>query len=229
MLKLSSLILALFYGLGVFLFSNWRLKKELNQQSSELKEQWAEDIKVKFASALNVDAIKVHIYEIEPINGLAASDGRIFLTRGFINQYKIGQVTAYELASVIAHELGHVALGHSKRRMIHFSVQNALRIGLSIALSRIIPRLGGYIAHFIASLFAAGLSRKDEYEADAYASALMIKAGFGTEPQKTLFKKLDSLTYSGSETGQIGWMMSHPKTSDRIQAIEANEVKWGLR
>jgi putative metalloprotease len=64
-----------------------------------------------------------------------------------------------------------------------------------------------------------------DYEADAYASALMTKAGIGTEPQKSLFRKLDKLAGVGGR-GPTAWLMSHPKTADRIEAIEANEQKW---
>ena len=67
----------------------------------------------------------------EPVNGLAAPDGRIFITRGFYNKYRAGEVTAAEMASVIAHELGHVALGHTRKRMIDFSGTNAIRMALA--------------------------------------------------------------------------------------------------
>ena len=94
------------------------------------------------AEALGVERIRVHIYEVAPINGLAAPDGRIFITRGFYEQYRAGTVSAEELASVIAHELGHVALGHSRRRMIDFSGQNAIRMALATVLNRFLPGLG---------------------------------------------------------------------------------------
>jgi putative metalloprotease len=82
-----------------------------------------------------------------------------------------------------------------------------------------------YIAGVLTSLLAARISRKDEYEADAYASALLVKAGIGTGPQKSLFKKLDLLTKSNH--GAVpAWLMSHPKSAERIAAIEANEKRW---
>ena len=75
------------------------------------------------------------------------------------------------------------------------------------------------------SLIAARLSRNDEFEADAYASALLVKSGIGTAPQKALFAKLENLTGArGASTP--AWMLSHPKTPQRIAAIEANEAKW---
>jgi len=84
-----------------------------------------------------------------------------------------------------------------------------------------------WLANLLTSMLAARLSRQDEYEADAYASALLTKAGIGTGPQKALFEKLEKL--SGAKGAQpLAWMMSHPKTADRIAAIEANEVKWGI-
>src|SRR5690606_37864714 len=118
------------------------------------------------------------------------------------------------------------ALGHSRRRMIDFTGQNAIRMVLATLLGRLLPGIGVMVANLLTSLVAARLSRRDEYEADEWASALLVKAGIGTAPQKSLFAKL------GRITGQAGaapaWLMSHPKTGDRIAAIEANERKWGL-
>jgi putative metalloprotease len=129
------------------------------------------------------------------------------------------------MASVIAHELGHVALGHSRRRMIDFSGQNALRTALAMTLGKFLPGIGILIANSVATLLAARLSRGDEYEADAYASALLVKAGIGTGPQKSLFAKLEALTQS--RAGAVpAWLMSHPKTEERIRAIEALEARW---
>ena len=60
-------------------------------------------------------------------------------------------------------------------------------------------------------------------------SALLIKAGIGTEPQKSLFRKLEALTANRAE-GVPAWMLSHPKAEERIAAIEANEARWlGVR
>ena len=134
-------------------------------------------------------------------------------------------MTAEELASVIAHELGHVALGHSRRRMIDFSGQNALRTALAMVLSRFLPGLGIWLANALTSLLAARLSRQDEYEADAYAAALLHKAGIGVAPQKSLFAKLDALT-QGRAGVVPAWLMSHPRTEDRIRALEAMETRW---
>ena len=225
MIKLLPILLAVAYGLAVFKFSVWRTSRELDANSTELADPILKVLTDRMAQALDIERIKVHIYEIEPVNGLAAPDGRIFITRGFFNKYRKGEVTSEEMASVIAHELGHVALGHARRRMIDFSGQNAMRTALAMVLNRFLPGIGPWIAGQLMRLVAARLSRNDEFEADAYASALLVKAGIGTAPQKSLFKKLEKLT--GARGASIpAWLLSHPKTPQRIAAIEANEAKW---
>lgn len=226
MLKFTPILLAILYAIVLYRFSVWRTKQELDGKSTELADPLLKVLTDRMATALDLERIRVHIYEIEPVNGLAAPDGRIFITRGFFRKYRAGDVTADEMASVIAHELGHVALGHSRRRMIDFSGQNAIRTALIMVLSRLVPGIGVLIANLLTSLLAARLSRTDEYEADAYASALLVKAGIGTEPQKSLFRKLDKLT--GARGGAPVWLLSHPKVDDRIAAIEKNEARWSV-
>jgi len=225
MIKFIPIILPLVYGLVMFRLSAWQLNRTLKRQSSLLADrQLLRPIQL-LANALDLESISVSIYEIEPVNGLAAPDGRIFITRGFYDKFTAGEVTENELASVIAHELGHVALGHSKRRMIDFSGQNALRMALGTLLSRILPGVGGILANLLSNLLMARLSRSDEFEADEYASALMMKSGIGVEHQISMFEKLEQLSGNNANL-QPAWLLSHPKTMQRIKKIQENETKW---
>ena len=228
MIKFIPIILPFVYGLAMFRLSAWRLNRTLKNQSSLLADKQLLKPIQRLADALDLESISVNIYEIEPINGLAAPDGKIFITRGFYNKFTSGEITGSELASVIAHELGHVALGHSRRRMIDFSGQNALRMALGSILSRIIPGLGGIIANFLSNLLMARLSRTDEFEADEYASALMMKSGIGVEHQISMFEKLEKLSGNNANL-QPAWLLSHPKTKKRIEKIEENLLKWSAK
>ena len=227
MLRFTPILLAILYAVVAYRFSVWRTQKQLDAQSTELADPALSAVIGKLAKALDLPRIRVHIYEIKPVNGLAAPDGRIFLTRGFYARFRAGEVTAEEIASVIAHELGHVALGHSRRRMIDFSGQNAIRAALGMVLGRFVPFIGYWLAGLVTSLLAARLSRGDEYEADAYAAALLTKAGIGTAPQKSLFRKLAALT--GNTGSAPAWLLSHPKTEERIAAIDRLEKGWAVR
>jgi len=228
MIRFTPILLAFLYAVAMYRFSVWRTRRELDARSTELADPRLKDMTDRLARALDLPRIRVNIYEIDPVNGLAAPDGRIFITRGFYRKFQQGEVTAEELASVIAHELGHVALGHARRRMIDFSGQNALRTALAMILSRFLPGIGVWIANGLTTLLAARLSRGDEYEADEYAAALLTKAGIGTAAQKSLFEKLEALTQSRAGAAPA-WLMSHPKTADRIAAIAKLEDKWAVK
>ncbi len=225
MLRLTPILLAIAYAFVMYRISVWRTHRELDQKSTELADPALKRMTDRLAAALEVSRVPVYIYEIDPVNGLAAPDGRIFITRGFYRKFRNGEVSAEEMASVIAHELGHVALGHARRRMIDFSGQNAMRTALIMVLNRFIPFIGAIIANALTSLLASRLSRADEYEADEYAAALLTKAGIGIGPQKSLFHKLEDLTEQ--RAGMVpAWLMSHPKTDERIAALEVLEQRW---
>lgn len=227
MLKLLPLLLALGYGVALYWMSAWRTRRMLDAQSRPLTDDRLNLLASRMAKAAGVPAVPVHVFEVDQVNGLAAPDGRIFLTRGFLDKYRRGHVTAEELASVIAHELGHVALGHSKRRMIDVTGQNATFVMLTALLSRFVPFFGVWIARMVSTALAASLSRRAEHEADAWASALLVKSGIGTSPQKSLFRKLEQLTGSAGE-GIPDWLRSHPQIAERIARIEEREARWNL-
>ncbi|MDR5651811.1 M48 family metallopeptidase [Ruixingdingia sedimenti] len=231
MLKFAPILLAILYAMAMYWFSAWRTRKMLAENAAELADPELRRQAARLAEALDLPKITVNLFEVEPVNGLAAPDGQIYITRGFYQRYRRGEVTAEEIASVIAHELGHVALGHTRRRMIDFSGQNAVFVTLVALILRAVPVVGPLLAVMVARLvtgaLAARLSRGDEYEADAWAAALLVKAGIGTAPQKSLFRKLPGLT--GLREGAVpAWLMSHPAAADRIAAIEAREAQWGL-
>ncbi len=231
MLKFAPILLAILYGLVMYRISAWKMARDLSANSNRLVDPTIKVLTDRMAKAIDLPAIDVRVYEIEPINGLAAPDGRIFITRGFIRKYRAGEVSSDELASVIAHELGHVALGHSRRRMIVFTGQNAFRTAIVLAAGRFLPFapilrwISGYLANGLTALFTAKLSRNDEYEADAYAAALLVKAGIGTEAQTSLLRKLDRLSHGNSQAVPA-WFLSHPDPKKRVTAIENLAERW---
>ena len=201
--------------------------RQLDAQSRPLTDPKLLHLADRMARELDVANLQVFVQNTPVINGLAAPDGRVFITQGFMDKYRTGHVQAEEIASVIAHELGHVALGHSQRRMIDYSGQNAIRMALTMVVGRFIPFVGPWLIGLATQLLAARLSRRDEYEADAYAAALLTKIGIGIGPQRSLFRKLDHL--AGGANGTPAWLMSHPKSEERIAAIETLSRGWNTR
>jgi putative metalloprotease len=225
MTLLLSLLLPVLYAVITAQISVWRSKSALAAQSAPLRDPHLLAALSPLAQALGQDHLRVQIYDIPAINGLAAHGGQIYLTRGFINAFHAGQVSGPEIAGVVAHELGHVTLGHLRRRMIDFTGQNAVFVVLSALLSRLIPVIGLWIAQVLSVALMARLSQRDEYEADTFATALMIKSGYGIAPQISLLERLDSIT--GHTQRPPEWMASHPKTAARIKAIRAAAARFG--
>lgn len=223
-IKLAAILLPILYALVMWRFSVWRLGRELDARSAPLRDPRLDPVIGRMANTLALPEIPVNVYEVAQLNGLAAPDGRIFLTRGMVEAFRSEQITAEEIASVIAHELGHVALGHTRRRMIDFTGHSAIRLALASILGRILPGVGAHLAGFLSALLAARLSRRDEYAADAWATALLIKAGIGVDGQKSLLAKLEQ--QAANREGPAAWLMSHPRANERIAAIEANAQRW---
>lgn len=223
LLRLLPILLMLAYGLVLWHVSARSLARALDAKSRRLNDSRLAPVLDRLAAALGVATVPVHVYEVEAVNGLATPDGRVFLTEGFLRLHRQGRVSAEEIGAVIAHELGHVAHGHARRRMIDFTGQNALRTVLTGVLGRMIPFAGVWIANTLTTALAAKLSRRDEFEADEFATALLIKAGYGAGPQIALFEKLETLT---GTTAMPAWLATHPAATERIAAIRRHLDRW---
>ena len=119
MLKIFSILLPIFLGIIGYKISSKKMSKYLEQNSFSLKDPIINSLLKKVSFSLNLPKIEVYILEDANINGLASNDGKVFLTKGFLDKYYSGIVSAEELIGVISHELGHLALGHTKKKNGH--------------------------------------------------------------------------------------------------------------
>ncbi len=224
LLKLLPVLLILGYALAIWRGSRWRLEKELNANSTPLDDPEVADQMAKLGEAVDIPQLSARVYEIPAINGLASPDGRIFITRGLLNWRRSGLFSADEITAVVAHELGHIALGHHTRRMAVWAAQNAARYALILLLARFVPIIGVFIANLLGSLITAQLSQADEFEADAYATALLIRAGLDPTAQMRILRKLEKMG-NGAAAGPA-WLLSHPSSEERAKRVEALIEKW---
>ena len=158
------------------IYSSKNLSKKLEKKSKVFHDPVIDNYLKAFKSMLDLGNLRVFVLNEKQINGLVTPNGNIYITQGFINQYKLGKVSGVELTSVIAHELGHLALGHTKKRLITFSAISAISMVISTILSRLLPYIGAIIGRYLSQVLISGLSRKDEFEADSYAAALLIRS-----------------------------------------------------
>jgi putative metalloprotease len=200
-----------------------RLRRALRDKSRPLDDPTLNAMIERLADAAGVAGLKAELFEMPVVNGLATPDGRVYLTTALFDKYRFGLLRAEEVASVVAHELGHVALGHHRRRLIDWTGQSIAALALGVLLNRFIPIIGFYIANFVAGLLMMRLSRRDEFEADRFATALMMRAGLGHEPQIAMFRKLERMVPGPKPAA---WLASHPPVGERVAAIETNAASW---
>ncbi|WP_118136684.1 M48 family metallopeptidase [Oceanicella sp. SM1341] len=229
MLRLLPLVVALVMAWLWWQGSSWHTRRSLLKHSKPLSDPVLAAHVACMADTLGTGPVEVRVYDHTAINGLASPDGRVYVTSGLIRRYRAGEIGSAEVASVIAHEIGHLALGHAPRRRLDFLGQNAMRLVLGLVIGRFIPFIGPLIATkaaaLLASLLAARLSRRDEFEADAYGAALMHRIGLGHAPQVALLRKLDA-DAGRRGSGMVAWLASHPPVPDRIAAIETLAKDW---
>jgi len=94
----------------------------------------------------------------------------------------------------------------------------AAKAAAGLFLPRALTGLIGTVVQYASKAFHMGLSRRDEYEADAFAVALMQRSGFDPRASVTLLEKLDRMAEGRS--APIEWLASHPPNAKRIAAVE---------
>jgi putative metalloprotease len=225
---MTRLIPILLMIIGIFAMvriSAWQSGKQLLRTSRPLLNDQIDALLHRLANTAGIDKVEVRLLDMPVVNGLATPSGEIYITRGLFRKFQTGRISAAELASVVAHEMGHLALGHTKRRVIDVSGAQMVHIILGSILNRFIPILGWIVARWVATFMSTRLSRKDEFEADAYATALMIRSGLGAEPQARMLEKLKDLVPETSAQ-ETNWLASHPPVTERALAIRANAERW---
>ena len=221
------LLMPILLVVGVYVWFRFRASTSghaLRKQSKILQNDQLDGLFQRLADAAGIEHVQVRVLPDRNPNGLATDTGEIYVTQGFIDCFQKGEVTARELASVAAHELGHLALGHMRRRALQVGGIQAAQLVLGGILGRLIPFFGGYLAVWLLGLVTAKLSRNDEFEADAYATALMVRSGLGAEHQATLLEKLPNLIPGAG--AQASWLSSHPPSDQRAAAIRDNAERW---
>jgi predicted Zn-dependent protease len=139
----------------------------------------------------------------DEVNAFATMGGFVYIHTGLI---KLAENEA-ELASVIAHEIGHVTAGHSLEQMRQQAIsqgiltaagldqQQAVQLGVSLALD---------LPH----------SRQDEYEADQLGLSMLTKAGYAPGAMVDFMQKLQR---QGNNIPSF--LSTHPAGRDRVQAL----------
>ncbi len=155
------------------------------------------------------------VVEDRSVNAFATMGGFVYINTGLIAKAE----NEAELASVIAHEIGHVAARHAVTQMRDVALSQGLMSAAGLNESTMV-QLGVQLAVNLPN------SREDELEADRLGLRNLQRARYAPVGMVTFMQKL--MRQGGSAPA---FLSSHPATSARVtalsRAIEPNEAYQG--
>jgi len=163
---------------------------------------------------------KVTILNSPAINAFALPNGQLYITRGLI---ALANDRA-ELASVLAHEMGHVIARHAAIRDEQAKQAAIISHVVNDVLSD--PNMGA-LALAKSKLTLAAFSRAQEFEADGIGVGMSARAGFdpfGAARFLTDMQRNADLKSAGGNTDPraLDFLSSHPATPERVKNALAN-------
>ncbi len=164
-----------------------------------------------------VDGIPLNykVYRTNEINAWAMANGCVRVYTGLMDA-----MTDDEVQGVLGHEIGHVALGHTKKAMQTAYATTMAREALNTyGGSKVTELTQGQLADLAENLINAQFSQHQESEADNYSYELLKKKNLNREALVTAFRKLAAIGGSDHVLNQM--FSSHPNSNTRADNIQA--------
>jgi beta-barrel assembly-enhancing protease len=157
---------------------------------------------------------RVYIEDWNAANAFALPGGIIVVTRGLFSLLQ----TDSEKAAILAHEMGHIELGHC-----FDSVRSELlaKKGGSMRFVELVSAALGF-------LLRHSYSKYEENQADDYAFELLVASEYDPGGLASLFQILESVSSPAPERANIvrDYFSSHPPLSIRKEKYEELAIQW---
>ena len=171
------------------------------------------------AAGLSPRNVRVVLVQDDSINAFVAGGQTVYIHTGTLQAAD----TINEVQGVFAHEIGHITGGHVPLGARMMKAPLGITI-LSMVLGLGAMALGSGEAG--AGIMAAGqqaaagaylgFSRTQESSADAAGASFLNTAGITGRGYLSFFKKMQQLEYRYGITREVGFMLSHPVSGERI-------------
>ncbi len=159
------------------------------------------------------------------LNAFALPGGKVGVFSGLINFCD----NEDQLASVIAHEIAHVAAKHTHERfsqkMLLSPLGTATSIGVGGAIGGVgvyMPSVGRSAGSGVQAMTQAAFDRGKELEADEIGLSYMARAGYDPRQALELLIKMEEDQAAKGVTGPGAWLANHPDFPER--QIRLNEL-----
>ena len=159
-------------------------------------------------------AFRFYVVRDPELNAFALPAGYIYMNTGIL----LEAANVSELAGVLAHEIGHVALHHVAE---NYNRQRNTQLGYEAVSVLASVLVGGYAAavgqglgQLAAVAYLNQFSREAEEGADAFAVEILPRAGYDPNGLLTFFETLQARS---GRSGMLPFLSSHPTTAARIE------------
>jgi len=200
------------------------LRKQLTFVRDPVSVNYIRQFGAQLAAAARPSPFEFRFYlvEDEQINAFAIPGGAMYVNTGLLLAVHNGA----ELASVLAHEMGHVTARHiaktaNTQRNTGF-IANLFYLAVAILTGNpYLANAGGIAGQVAGQAFITTFTRDAEREADQLAVETMTNAGWNPNGMVTMFETLKK--EGGGSSGMPQFLSSHPATDERIQNTR-NEI-----
>ena len=175
-----------------------------------------------------VDGIPLNfkVYQENQVNAFACADGSVRVYTGIMDV-----MTDNELLGVIGHEIGHVALKHTKKEMRTSMLTSAALEGLASTSSTMATLTDSQLGAIGNAVLNAQYSKKQESQADDYGYEFLKAVGKNPWGMAMSFEKLQKVSESsGSQASSVQKLFSsHPDTETRIKRMSERAMAEGYK
>jgi predicted Zn-dependent protease len=156
----------------------------------------------------------------DTVNAFALPGGHLYIYTGLMKLC----ANEAELASVMAHEIAHVAAHHHGEAMTR---QYGLSILLNIALGDDPGAAAQLVAGLASKAGALKYSRFQENESDRLGMEMLFSGGYKPEAMVSFMEKLGASEGDGGR-GMPAFLSSHPATPARVANLRSQTTNYPL-
>ncbi len=166
------------------------------------------------------------VYQTTEYNAFACPDGSVRVFSALMDI-----LSDEELMGVIGHEIGHVALRHSKKAWRSALLRSAASDAMGSVSSTWANLSDSYLGDITSVVLSAKHSRYHETQADDYGYNFLKKCGKNPWAMGLAFKKLKALSKQKNSKYQklLSAFSSHPDFDERIERMRIKAKKDGYR
>lgn len=201
--------------------SHKEIIEEFGDYNDASLQSYVNEVGQKLSRVSHRSHLKFHFTVLDSpvVNALATPGGYIYLTRGILAEFN----SEAEMATILAHEIGHVTARHAARQITRVTTYQILST-LIASIDKSLEPLQR-ISNATASLIFLKYSRDDEREADQLGLEYASNARYNPKPMVAFLENLLRKEKKEEVSSLPSFLSTHPTTRERIQTVRTEAAR----